>query len=201
MPPRIRGSSCQPQLLLNYLEPAPTSSLTSSVVVLARPPASSSPQCSRPFSTTPAPQVSRIRRKFIDWCKNNAPMFKEPQHGSTNYVSRILKTSDWNEVEPNMPFPNNLHFRSEPVLSDGARERIWRDVMVKGLPLKAVSAEYSVDMRRVAAVVRMKEIEKKWDREVSFCFRYFDSWLASMMIRNKNSISLEDLTVVTLLNA
>jgi hypothetical protein len=84
-----------------------------------------------------------------------------------------------------------------------ARERIWRDVMVKGLPLKAVSAEYSVDMRRVAAVVRMKAIEKKWDREVSFFLSFFSFWvwLASMMICNKNSISLEDLPVVKLLNA
>ncbi|KAL2156891.1 hypothetical protein VTH06DRAFT_2764 [Thermothelomyces fergusii] len=37
--------------------------------------------------------------------------------------------------------------------------------MVKGMPLKAVSAQYHVDMRRVAAVVRMKEIEKRWERE------------------------------------
>jgi hypothetical protein len=73
-------------------------------------------------------------------------------------------------VSPNQPFPNNPAFRSEPVLSESSRETIWRAVMVEGLPLKAVSAEYKVDVRRVAAVVRMKEIEKKWEREVSLFF-------------------------------
>jgi hypothetical protein len=117
--------------------------------------------------------VTRIRRKFIEWTKTQGgDMFKEPQHNAPNYISRVLKISEDLEVPPNTPFPNNLSFVSERVLSEVARERIWRDVMVKGLPLKAVSAEYSVDMRRVAAVVRMKEIEKKWDREVSF-FSFF----------------------------
>jgi hypothetical protein len=146
--------------------------------------------------------VTRIRRKFIEWTKTQGgDMFKEPQHNAPNYISRVLKISEDLEVPPNTPFPNNLSFVSERVLSEVARERIWRDVMVKGLPLKAVSAEYSVDMRRVAAVVRMKEIEKKWDREVSFFSLFLWVWLASMMICNKNSISLEDLPVVKLLNA
>jgi hypothetical protein len=51
------------------------------------------------------------------------------------------------------------------VLSDEARERIWRNVMQKGLPLKAVSARHGVDMRRVAAVIRLKEIEKTWEAQ------------------------------------
>ncbi|KAK3311520.1 eukaryotic mitochondrial regulator protein-domain-containing protein [Chaetomium strumarium] len=168
MPPRIRGSGCQPQLLLNALEPVPSSSLQPSAalaVTLPRPAASRSPQCSRSFSTTPARQVTRLRRVFKDWCVNNAPLFQNPQPGQTNYVSRILKQSDFQPVYPNQPFPNNPAFRSEPVLSESARETIWRAVMVEGLPLKAVSAEYKVDVRRVAAVVRMKEIEKKWERE------------------------------------
>ncbi|KAK4148938.1 eukaryotic mitochondrial regulator protein-domain-containing protein [Chaetomidium leptoderma] len=175
MPPRIRGGSCQPQLLLNFLEPLPSSSLSPSAALaipLHRPTASSSSssssssQCSRAFSTTPAPQASRLRRKFKEWCENNAPLFREPNEGGrTNYVSRILKTSDFNDVTPDQPFPNNPHFRSEKVLSERAREKIWETVMEKGMPLKAVSAQYHVDMRRVAAVVRMKQIEKRWERE------------------------------------
>ena len=65
------------------------------------------------------------------------------------------------------PFPENSHFRSERVLSESARELLWEAVMVQGLPLKAVSARYSVDVRRVAAVVRMMEVEKRWVAEVS----------------------------------
>jgi hypothetical protein len=87
--------------------------------------------------------------------------------------------SEGHAVKNDQPFPNNPAFRSEPVLSERAREMIWYSVMVKGLPLKAVSAEYSVDMRRVAAVVRMKEIEKRWEREVccdSFFFWPLKGW-------------------------
>lgn len=94
--------------------------------------------------------------------------FKEPRWGQTNYVSRVVPFSEHRVVSSNQPFPNNHNFRSEPVLSEKARELIWDAVMVKGMPLKAVSAQYHVDMRRVAAVVRMKEIEKRWQREVSF---------------------------------
>jgi hypothetical protein len=172
MPPRIRGGSCQPQLLLNYLEPAPSSSLSPSSVLLPlrRPTASSSssPECRRTFSTTPAPQITRLRRKFKEWCETNAELFRQASpDGSTNYLTRVLSVSDFHPVSANMPFPNNVHFRSQSVLSEKAREMIWESVMVKGMPLKAVSAQFHVDVRRVAAVVRMKEIEKKWEREVS----------------------------------
>lgn len=66
------------------------------------------------------------------------------------------------------PFPLNPAFRSEEVLGDAARETIWQRVAVKGDPIKVVSAELGVDVRRVAAVVRLKEIERQWTREVSF---------------------------------
>jgi hypothetical protein len=94
-------------------------------------------------------------------------MFREqPAGGRTNYVTRSITVSDFQDVKADQPFPNNPAFRSDSVLSDNARELIWQSVMQKGMPLKAVSAQFHVDMRRVAAVVRMKEIEKKWKREV-----------------------------------
>ena len=64
------------------------------------------------------------------------------------------------------PFPNNPQFVSEPVLSEEAREQIWRMVVQEGEAIKSVSANFGVDMRRVAAVVRLKEVEKAWEREV-----------------------------------
>lgn len=67
---------------------------------------------------------------------------------------------------PNQPFPLNPLFRSEPVLDESMREEIYRRVKEDKVSLKAVSADLSVDIRRVAAVVRMKEIEKKWESEV-----------------------------------
>lgn len=68
---------------------------------------------------------------------------------------------------PNQPFPMNPLFQSQPVLDEGMREEIYKRVKKQNLSLKAVSADLGVDVRRVAAVVRMKAIEKQWETEVS----------------------------------
>lgn len=66
------------------------------------------------------------------------------------------------------PFRNNPWFKSQPVLSEYVRNLIYDKVTQKGETLKAVSVELGVDVRRVAAVVRMKEVELQWKAEVSF---------------------------------
>lgn len=48
------------------------------------------------------------------------------------------------------------------MLSESARELVWEKVMVKGEPMKSVSAELGIDIRRIGAVVRLKEVEKDW---------------------------------------
>ncbi|KAM0715007.1 hypothetical protein Q7P37_009472 [Cladosporium fusiforme] len=60
------------------------------------------------------------------------------------------------------PFPLNDHFKSEPVLSEELREELYHRIVRTGMDLQAVSAAYGVDMRRVAAVVRLKTVEKQW---------------------------------------
>lgn len=65
------------------------------------------------------------------------------------------------------PFPLNHNFRSQPVLSEELRDELYGQVVVRGMDLQSVSAAYSVDMRRVAAVVRLKTIEKEWIESVS----------------------------------
>ncbi|KAI9729837.1 MAG: hypothetical protein M1834_006586 [Cirrosporium novae-zelandiae] len=64
-----------------------------------------------------------------------------------------------------MPFPNNRQFRSQNVLSEELREEIWRRVVQHGKSVRVVSVELGVDMNRVGAVVRLKEIEKRWIQE------------------------------------
>lgn len=76
-------------------------------------------------------------------------------------------TGEPNYLSKEGPFPANPAFKSENVLSENAREEIWRRVVKQGEAIKAVSANFGVDMRRVAAVVRLKEVEKAWQREVS----------------------------------
>jgi hypothetical protein len=96
------------------------------------------------------------------WMSDKGERFKNPT-GEPNYLSR------------EGPFPANPNFKSENVLSEKSREEIWRRVVKQGEAIKAVSANFGVDMRRVAAVVRLKEVEKAWQREVSYIFPPFSS--------------------------
>lgn len=70
----------------------------------------------------------------------------------------------WSDLRP---YPQNRQFQSQSVLSEDLREKLYQLVAVNGLDLKSVSARFGVDIRRVAAVVRLKTVEKKWVDEVS----------------------------------
>jgi len=62
------------------------------------------------------------------------------------------------------PFPLNGAFISQPVLGGMVKEEIWFRIMIEGKSVREVSAELGVEMARVGAVVRLKEIEKEWER-------------------------------------
>ncbi|KAI3534696.1 hypothetical protein CABS01_12952 [Colletotrichum abscissum] len=79
------------------------------------------------------------------------------------------------------PFPMNPFFRSEPVLSERLRDEVYRRVTVAKQSLKLVSAELGIDVRRVAAVVRMKEIEKQWVTERKPLARPYAQAIMSML--------------------
>jgi hypothetical protein len=64
------------------------------------------------------------------------------------------------------PFPLNRYFQSQPVLSEELRQEIWRRVKTQGDSVRTVSTALNVEMRRVAAVVRLVELEKEMIREV-----------------------------------
>ncbi|POS87240.1 hypothetical protein EPUL_001455 [Erysiphe pulchra] len=64
-----------------------------------------------------------------------------------------------------MPFPANKDFVSEPVLGPWLQNEIWADVTVRGMTVKEVSSLRGVEMSRVAAVVRLLEVEKAWKEQ------------------------------------
>ncbi len=64
------------------------------------------------------------------------------------------------------PFPLNRYFVSESILSEELQHEIWRRVQVQQKSVRQVSIEMGVDMRRVAAVVRLVEVEKRMIAEV-----------------------------------
>jgi hypothetical protein len=125
------------------------------------------------------------------WMTTQGKNFRHPLPGSTNYLGAYningeLKrtkndrdsTSEGTFTQGNkplpreqdsdlIPFPQNRAFRSERVVNEAMREDIWEKVMMDGQSVKAVSAQLGVEMSRVGAIVRLKEIEKEWVRRVS----------------------------------
>lgn len=98
-------------------------------------------------------------------------------------------------VEDLIPFPMNRQFRSQHVLSEELKDAIYERVMVRGDSVRNVSAALGVEMNRVAAVVRLKAVEKEWEKEVHYpdvdnlvCQKK----CSSLLMRKTNSISLED---------
>lgn len=79
------------------------------------------------------------------------------------------------------PFPLNKAFRSESVLSEQFKDEIYKKFVEEKLDIATVSAAFGVDMRRVAAVVRLKTIENQWIAEVCSIATYsFDLPFAMM---------------------
>ncbi|KAF4336408.1 hypothetical protein FBEOM_9741 [Fusarium beomiforme] len=140
MPPRVRGAS------------TPLAGLDATISLSTR---SSSPFF-RTFSTTPSREkMSKGRAKMFEWLNQGAGKnLAEPSNGP-NYLG----------PHNDQPFPLNPLFRSQPVLADQTRDIIYDKVTRQGESLKAVSAEMHIDVRRVAAVVRLKEVEKQWISE------------------------------------
>ena len=104
-------------------------------------------------------------------------------------------------AEDLMPFPMNRQFRSQRVLSEELKDTIYERIMEEGSSVRNVSAILGVEMNRVAAVVRLKAVEKQWEKEVR---RHSDEdFPSNPLMRKTNSISLEDfhrgyLTITTL---
>ena len=84
---------------------------------------------------------------------------------------RIKETKDEpplpkENAEDLVPFPMNRQFRSQHVLSEELKDAIYEMVMVDGKSVRNVSATLGVEMNRVGAVVRLKAVEKEWEKKV-----------------------------------
>lgn len=113
------------------------------------------PVC-RAFSTTPGlEKMSKGRMRMFEWLESRSGTSLAEAPNSPNYLGPFQ----------DQPFPLNPLFRSQPVLDETTKELIYDKVVSRGESLKAVSAEMHVDVKRVAAVVRLKEVEKQWTSE------------------------------------
>ncbi len=130
--------------------------------------------------------MTKLRADMFSWLETRGKNFVDPVQGETNYLTdydingarrrepdaaRKQEDSAAGEKDTRKrqrrPFPLNDHFFSQPILSTELREEIWRRVKVDQKSIRNVSVELGVEMRRVGAVVRLLELEKKWTAEVS----------------------------------
>ncbi|OJJ48308.1 hypothetical protein ASPZODRAFT_130285 [Penicilliopsis zonata CBS 506.65] len=160
MPPRIQSHRVSNSLLPFLSSSSSTSSSTLS--------ASASCLSRYDFSTTSVSQT-RHRETMFNWLNNEGSVFKYHVPGETNYVTRLQKGNDASQssspdvgVENKKPFPGNQDFVSESILSEELRMEIYKRVVEQKKSIRVVSVELRVDMRRVGAVIRLVELEKRW---------------------------------------
>lgn len=139
---------------------------------------------------------------MYEWLNGPGANIKDPLPGSTNYLgaydiagnmTRLFESAMQKKPheaaaqgtlphESNRdlrPFPLNPNFRSQSVLSEKFREVIWDRVMKQEMSVARVSRDLGVEMNRVGAVVRLKELEKRWVKEVFPPFTLIQSALLS----------------------
>lgn len=101
---------------------------------------------------------------MFEWLNTEGSQYKNHIPGETNY----LKGPRDIEMGPPKPFPNNRNFLSESVLSEELRNNIYVQVVEQKKSVRAVSVSLGIDMRRVAAVVRLVELERRQKKQVWF---------------------------------
>lgn len=105
------------------------------------------------FSTTPHNQkTTLLRQKMYKYMTSMRGSKFQTEIEAPTYLGDL----------PNQPFPLNPFFRSEAVLTDSKKNAIYDMVTREKQSLKAVSAKHGVDVRRVAAVIRLGAIERDW---------------------------------------
>lgn len=114
---------------------------------------------------------------------------EEALEAAAEETGRKLRPETVNDLRP---FPNNRQFVSQSILSEELQQQIWRRVREEGRSVRRVSVEMGVDMRRVAAVVRLVEVENRMIKEV--CVESFisTSLIPSSCDEQTKSISLSD---------
>jgi hypothetical protein len=132
---------------------------------------------------------------MFQWLTTEGSELKSHIPGTTNYITDGRNRKKFGpEGLPgdSKPFPLNPHFKSERILSEELRNDIYQRVVVKKQSVRAVSTDTGVDMRRVAAVCRLVELENQWREQVRQRFFLLQLPFA-MMKTQKFSISLYDL--------
>ena len=133
---------------------------------------------------------TKFRQAFKAWEAGPGQQFIKHRPGRTNYLRPNRRELEKNNEVSDRPFPSNMKFQSQPVLSEELKEEVWKQVVQRGKSLRRASVDYYMDIRRVAAVVRLKQVEKQWIADVSLAISY----IRSNMMRQPNRLVLKTST-------
>jgi len=99
-------------------------------------------------------KLSRRRRKFHEWANGEGKRFKTPSQGTTNYIGQT-------------PFPMNPLFKPVLPLSNVVREKIFQQYASDPdiWTVRKLAAEYSISLRRVDAILKLKAQEKQMESQ------------------------------------
>lgn len=116
---------------------------------------------------------------MFEWLNNDGRELKSHIPGVPNYLTnmkerrqnRLAQEAGDPEADTGVdlrpkPFPLNPAFISESILSEELRQEIYDRLAVKKHNIREVSVDLGVDMRRIAAVVRLVELENRWKKQV-----------------------------------
>lgn len=180
MPPRVKTNRILSTISSSSV--LPSSSSSSTIITSYN---TSQIQCSsrRHLSSTRVAQT-RLREQMFDWLNGPGAELKHHIPGSTNYVTQLRNRRGGGDNSESSgrrdnadsegdfglksPFPLNPQFVSEPILSEELSNEIYKRVVEQKKSVRSVSVEMRVDMRRVGAVVRLKELEKRMKNEVCY---------------------------------
>jgi hypothetical protein len=78
----------------------------------------------------------------------------------------VLESTPFVRPERKMaPFPSNPFCKTNLNLSKEDKEEVYQKIVVQKVPIQEVAVNYGIKIPRLEAVVRLKEIEKKWETQ------------------------------------
>ena len=110
---------------------------------------------------------------MFEWLSTEGAALKHHIPGETNYLSQLKGRDDGDLPRP---FPNNPNYISESILSEDLRNEVYVRVVEQKKSLRAVSVQLGIDMKRIAAVVRLVELERRQRAQVCLSSTSFHRW-------------------------
>ncbi|KAK4698965.1 hypothetical protein P7C70_g7304, partial [Phenoliferia sp. Uapishka_3] len=128
------------------------------------PPTESSEDAAAPVEAEPTLDPEKPGRSgngYRAWLNGDGAKFRTALHGRTNWIG-------------DTPFPMNPTFNPLPPLADSTKTKIYNAYIINlmsnsgsvdSVVVRAVSQKFGVSMDRVRAIIRLKELEKRWKDE------------------------------------